>query len=232
MNCIIIDDDSLIQKVLKSFIERSKLANCLAVFDNALEAKDFVQEKQIDLIFLDIEMPGMSGFDYLDENETNSQIIIVSGDKKYALDSFSYDVSDYLLKPVKYDRFIIAMNKCISKYIEIYREDYNREQIFIHNGKEFERIELKKISIIEIGEDSVNIETIDNQVTNGLLNQSEPIITRDLFVRINSTVVINVNHILDIKDDQVILKMNESEKVLCIENEFKANVLQRFNSIN
>ena len=103
MNCIIIDDDQMSRRVIEEFVERTDQLHLLSSYENAVDAINaFSTDEDIDLIFLDIEMPEMSGIDFLETLQNPPQIIIVSSKEKYALDAFNYDVTDYLLKPVNF----------------------------------------------------------------------------------------------------------------------------------
>lgn len=114
MNCIIVDDDIFSTRLMSDFIRRTSILTLLNTFDNAIDAIDFlsISQKPVDIIFLDIEMPEMSGLDFIKSvNVHNTQIIIYSSQEKYALESYEYDVCDYLLKPVNYTRFHKAISK-------------------------------------------------------------------------------------------------------------------------
>lgn len=113
MNCIIVDDDLFSTKILSAFIERTPSLLTLRKFDNAIDAINFINqaEQRIDIIFLDIEMPEMTGIDFIKSIKTDAQIIINTTQEKYALVSYEYDVCDYLLKPATYARFLKAVGK-------------------------------------------------------------------------------------------------------------------------
>ena len=84
---------------------------------NPIGIENCIEENNVSLIFLDIEMPQMSGFDFLDKYRKDVQIIVISGSRKYALESYNYDITDYLLKPISYERFLVAANKAVEKHI-------------------------------------------------------------------------------------------------------------------
>lgn len=114
MNCLIVDDDIFSTRLIAEFIKRTSTNNLINTFTNAIDAVDFMSVTcdKIDIIFLDIEMPEMSGIDFMKAVEThNTQIIIYSSQEKYALESYEYNVCDYLLKPVTYPRFLKALTK-------------------------------------------------------------------------------------------------------------------------
>ena len=99
MNCIVVDDSEMVQKQIAGFIEKSGFLTCCGTFANP------------------IGMPQMSGFDFLDKYKKNIQIIVISASRKYALDAYDYDITDYLLKPIAYERFLVAANKAVEKHI-------------------------------------------------------------------------------------------------------------------
>lgn len=139
MNCIIIDDDQLSRKIIESFVERTDFLKLTHSFSNAIEALNSVtNEEKIDLIFLDIEMPEMTGIDFLNSFKSTPQVIIVSAQEKYALDAFEYDVTDYLLKPVTYGRFFKAAEKAFKRLGKV--ESDNKKEIFIKKNSALVRL--------------------------------------------------------------------------------------------
>ncbi|MBR6252074.1 MAG: response regulator transcription factor [Bacteroidales bacterium] len=114
MNCVIVDDDLFSAKVLSSFIARTSRLVLIETFTTAIDVANFLMhtDLEVDVIFLDIEMPEMSGIDFMKSiNTKNIQIVICSSQQKYALESYEYNVCDYLLKPITYARFIKAIGK-------------------------------------------------------------------------------------------------------------------------
>ena len=114
MNCLIIDDDKLSRTLLEKFVERTDYIDQYYSFPGAIEAINFIrnEENEIDLIFLDIEMPDMNGVEFMQSlGDHPVQIIVVSSKEKYALDAIEYNVTDYLLKPVTYFRFLKATDR-------------------------------------------------------------------------------------------------------------------------
>ena len=114
MNCIIVDDDKLSCKLLEGYVSKSTSLNLIGIFSDSVSARnELSKRKDIDLIFLDIEMPEMNGFDFIGSLEFPPNIIIVSSAEEYALKAFDFNVVDYLLKPISYARFCKAIDKTI-----------------------------------------------------------------------------------------------------------------------
>jgi two-component system LytT family response regulator len=117
IKCIIIEDEKAAQEILASFISRVEWLELLGTFDDALGALDFIKKNDPDLILLDIQIPGISGIDFLKTLKKSPQVIITSAYSEYALEAFELDVRDYLMKPFSFERFLKAANK-ISPRVE------------------------------------------------------------------------------------------------------------------
>ncbi len=123
MNCIIIDDDNLSIKVLENHIEKTDFLKLIASYSNPIDAINEIGSLEpIDVMFLDIEMPDMSGIELLKTLKTIPQIIIVSSKEQYALEAFEFDVTDYLLKPITYSRFFKAVKKVQNRLSQVENE--------------------------------------------------------------------------------------------------------------
>ena len=112
MKCIIIEDDPLSVRIIQEFIRKTTDLNLVHTFSNAIDAINILQtDESIELIFLDIELPEMSGMEFLDSIKEPPQVIIISSKGLYAADAFDYDVADYLVKPITYARFYKAIQR-------------------------------------------------------------------------------------------------------------------------
>ena len=111
INCIIIEDEPLAQKLLEDYISQVDFLEFLDIFNNPLEALPFLKKNKVDLIFLDIEMPKISGMDFLDVLDERPEIIFTTAYSNYAVKSYEKNALDYLLKPITFERFLTAVNK-------------------------------------------------------------------------------------------------------------------------
>ena len=111
MNCLVVDDDVLSVKAVEVCISKTPFLQHVGSCYNATDAINMIKEKKIDLIFLDVEMPGTSGFEMLEQLKTIPQIILVTGKPEYAVEAFDYDVTDFLVKPFDFDRFTKAVTR-------------------------------------------------------------------------------------------------------------------------
>lgn len=116
LNCIVVDDDEISRKVLEKCIQQTDFPELVGKYWNAIDARPAINNKKVDLIFLDIEMPEMTGLEFIQRFPDVPQIIFVTSQKQYALEAFEHDVTDYVTKPVNYERFLKAAEKSI-KYM-------------------------------------------------------------------------------------------------------------------
>lgn len=111
VNCIIVEDELPAQELLKSFVEKAEWLSLVGTFQDALEALDFLKKREVDLIFLDIQIPGITGLEFLRILKNPPQVIITTAYSNYAIEAFELDVRDYLMKPYSFDRFLKAVNR-------------------------------------------------------------------------------------------------------------------------
>ncbi|HNQ68207.1 MAG TPA: LytTR family DNA-binding domain-containing protein [Bacteroidales bacterium] len=219
MNCIIIDDDPVIQMQLSAFINKSDLLNLKGTFKNPLEANQIIKTNEIDIIFLDIEMPEMSGLEFLDEADTDIRIIVISGDRKYALNTFEYDVTDYLLKPIEYTRFLKSVYKSIEKTLKIYGRD-NSDRIFVRFNNQYIRLKINDIVSIkkEDNKDLIITRNKSFSISDSDINFNN-VCSNSKFCRINNSCIVNLNEIREVCDNFLIFKDSaKMDNILVEEN--------------
>ena len=122
LKCIIIDDEPIARKVLQEFIEEIDYLELAGQAENPLKAIPLLNDNDIDIIFLDINMPKINGIDFLKNSKTNANIIMTTAYAEYAVEAYGLDVLDYLVKPIAFDRFLKACNKA-KRNIDI-KEDH------------------------------------------------------------------------------------------------------------
>jgi DNA-binding LytR/AlgR family response regulator len=158
VNCIIIEDQPPAQRILKRFIKDVPDLNLMAVFASALEALDYINENEIDLIFLDIHLPKLSGIDFIKSLSSTPEIILTTAFSEYALDGYDLNVADYLLKPFSFQRFCQAISKVKSRVKTGGTIDLE-EDIFIKSGYDYLKIKVKDILYIKSDSDYTELMT-------------------------------------------------------------------------
>ena len=232
MNCIIVDDDKLTCKILEGYISKSDSLNFIGSFNDSVAARNILSKRHdIDLIFLDIEMPEMSGFDIIGSLDLPPNIIVVSSAEEYALRAFDFNVVDYLLKPVTYARFCKAIDKTIRYFSR--KEPITAtgdEEIFIKNGSSLVKLKLKEIIYIEALENYVILSTNDNRYTiHFTMKAIESQLPSGLFIRVHRSFIINKGMIQTIKESSLEIIVNEIPKSIPIGKSFRDSLLSDIN---
>jgi len=229
MNCIIIDDDLMSRKIVEEYVERTDQLHLISSFENAVDAINaFNPEQDIDLIFLDIEMPEMSGIDFLETLQNPPQIIIISSKDKYALDAFNYDVTDYLLKPITYSRFFKAINKANVRFKN--KVDPRDNEIFIKKNSALVRLKYEDILWVEALENYVIFNTFSDRYTiHFTMKAIEQKLPSNRFSRVHRSYIVNTSSINVIEDNSVIIKTKEGPKSIPIGKSYKDKLMGDIN---
>lgn len=229
MNCIIIDDDLMSRRVLEEFVGRTEQLNLLNSYENAVDAINaFNTGEDVDLIFLDIEMPEMSGIDFLETLQNPPQIIIVSSKEKYALDAFNYDVTDYLLKPVTYSRFFKAITKANVRFKN--KVDSKEDEIFIKKNSALVRLKYDEILWVEALENYVIFTTYSDKYTiHFTMKAIEQKLPSTMFTRVHRSFIVNTRSINLIEDNSVIINTKEGSKTIPIGKSYKDKLMGDIN---
>lgn len=213
IRCIIIEDQPPAQRVLKKFIADIGNIELAATFTDALQAMDFLRTEAVDLIFLDIHLPKISGIDFLKTLKQKPPVILTTAFSNYALESYEYDVVDYLLKPFSFERFVQAVSKVPLPITKQPREQgaiaLNAEVIFIKSGYEHIRINVADILYIRSDADYTEIFMEDRKyLSQEPLRYWEEHLDRKKFVRIHRSFLINTSKIEKIIGNRVYLIQN------------------------
>ena len=233
MNCIIIDDDSFVRKITEDFVKKNESLTLLHSLSSAVEANNVLNSNEnIDLIFLDIEMPEMTGIDFLNSLSSLPQVIIVSSKEKYALDAFEYDVTDYLLKPFTYSRFCKAVNKVLERQ-EKNRMHAKGEEIFIKHNSSLVKLKYAEILWIEAMENYVIINTFSEKyMIHFTMRAIEEKLPPKQFLRVHRSFIVNIGSIHSIEDNSIYIKTNDKTKnSIPIGKSYKDKLLGELNVI-
>ena len=236
MNCIIVDDDKLSIKIIEEFVERTESLHLLGSFSSAVEAVNMLNQTISDpvhLIFLDIEMPEMSGIEFLKALNVIPQVIIYSSQEKYALESYEYDVTDYLLKPVQYGRFIKAVNRALERFDKKENPVKQSTEIFIKNNSSLVRVKFDDILWIEALENYVVLNTFKEKYTIHFTMKSiADKMPSDRFMRIHRSFIVNFSKIKVIEDNSVVIKTESGNKVIPIGKSYRDKLMDDINLIS
>ena len=228
IRCIIIEDERLAQDVIKNHLEKSGRFNLLGVYRNAPEAREALEKQEVDLIFLDIQLPGMTGLNFLRTLPNPPLVVFTTSYPEYALESYEFNVIDYLLKPVSYERFSRTIDKIIDGKIfktpvnEI--TPFNRDYIFLRSDSKFFRISFPDIIYIEGMKDYLKIHTAEHIIiTHQTMGEMENILPPGQFIRIHKSYIISVSRIkavfgnsVDMEKILLPIGLNYKEKIMSL----------------
>lgn len=217
MTCIIIDDEPLAREGLQILISEVSDLIILEKFSNAVTALEFLKTNQVDLIFLDIQMPKVTGLEFAEQVPEQTLIIFTTAYSQYALKSYELDAIDYLLKPIDNERLDKAIQKAViyKKLLSIETvknqiEGSTNDFLFIKSDRRYHRIKFKDIRFIEGLKDYVVIYTQDQKLITAMnLKTIHQKITSDAFLRVSKSYVVNIEYI-DSFDNHTIF-ISESE---------------------
>lgn len=232
MNCIIVDDDKLSRVVLEEFISKTEDLRLIASFQDAISAANSINSvnSRIDLIFLDIEMPEMNGIDFMNSMENLPQVIISSSKDKYAIEAFDFDVTDYLLKPTSFPRFLKAVNRAIKNHSIDRIELKNKDEIFIKKGSSLIKMRFSEILWVEALENYVILNTATDKFTiHFTMKAIEKKLPHPNFVRVHRSFIVNTQSISVIKDNTIDISFDDEIQSIPIGKSYKEKLLDDIN---
>lgn len=217
IKCIIIDDEPPAQRVLQKYIDDIPMLKLEGKCKDALEAMEILHQKPIDLMFLDINMPKISGLSFLQSLKNPPLVIITTAYRDYAVEGFELDAIDYLKKPIPFDRFMRAINKAAERLsvkqlptnsgIETAQRQINDSYIFVKDDKVTFRVDLKDILYIEAVGDYVKIITETTvYMTNQTMKNMESALPSNQFVRIHKSYIVSLSKIANIDGSMLKIK--------------------------
>lgn len=212
MKCIIIEDQPPAQRILKKFIDEVNTLELIGVFSDALHAMDFMKSEQVQLLFLDIHLPKISGIDFLKTVPNPPHVILTTAFSEYALESYEFNVVDYLLKPFSFQRFLKAIAKVpliestqSSQQFNPIQEE-KRKYIYIKSGHEHIKIDLDTIENIDSDSDYTEVITPDKKyLSHEPLRHWLESLPEHKFKRVHKSHIINVDKIEKLIGNQIYL---------------------------
>ena len=209
IKCIIIDDEPLAVSVIKNHLSEFQNMELLATFNTPIAALPIIERKEVDVIFLDINMPKMSGLEFLKSLKNKPHIVITTAYREYAVESFDLDVLDYLVKPIPFGRFLKAINKITNQVQlekEIVKDNPLKEEafIFLKVDKKLMKIKLNDILYIESLKDYIKVITTlgDYLVHKSMTSISEEL-PQENFLRIHRSFTIAISKITSVEGNSI-----------------------------
>ncbi|MEO9965285.1 MAG: LytTR family DNA-binding domain-containing protein [Reichenbachiella sp.] len=230
LSCIAIDDEPVALKIIKSLIEKTEVLDLIATFQNPEEGLNFMVKEEPDIVFLDVQMPKVSGMEILKSLRKRPEIIIVTSNSKYAIDAFDFQVADFLLKPIKnYARFMQAVQTTITNIKNTTSNAPTENQsIFLKIDSELISVAYDRIMFIEAYGDYIKVHTQAKiHVVYCPLSSIEKKLPYPMFARIHRSYIINTSHIQKISKGVIQI----AEKRVPVSPKFKENLLLSLNTL-
>lgn len=222
----ILDDDPLSRKILENFIDKNPSIELVAQYGDPIKASEELPDVDCDLLFLDMEMPGMNGIEFIAAVSDIPQVIVVSSKKEYAADTYNYDVSDYLVKPIDPSRFDQAVHKVVEISDAVKAQANQQDHLFIKKNKGYTRINFEDILYLEALADYVQINTTTDRYT--VLSTMKSISTRlpqAKFLRVHRSFIVSLDKIERLDDNMIVIK----DKSIPVSRSYREGLMQHLN---
>ena len=228
MTCIIVDDDPMSVKLIEGLIAQTDFLTMEKSFGNPVEAMHYMQEHHADILFLDVEMPGMTGLELLTTIEDRPAVILVSGKPDYAIEGFQFDVEDYLLKPPTLPRFLKAVKKVRDKINQDQAIQFKGDYVFVKSDTALVKVDIRQVQWIEALADYVAIVTKEKKyVCHSTMKAIEAKLPEAQFVRVHRSYIVRIDQIDAIEDKTV----SVGKKVIPVGGTYRDNLMNRLNLI-
>ena len=222
LKSIIVDDSSMQRMAVAQLVNKLPNLALVAQYSNAIEANNGIKNNDIDLIFLDVEMPIINGFDLLESLENPPQVILITGKPDYALKAFDYDVTDYLYKPISSARFEASIKRAVVRHEQSQNVNVEEEYIFVKSNLKKRKVILNDIKWVEALGDYIKVVTNEgNIVILSTMKSFEKQLPEDKFLRIHKSYIVNLEKVekfnsknIEVEGRQVPLSRNKKNELM------------------
>ncbi|UMB53734.1 LytTR family DNA-binding domain-containing protein [Lutibacter sp. A64] len=234
IQCIIVDDEPVAREILENHLQKIEAVNVIATCKNAIEAFNQINSNQIDLIFLDINMPEISGLSFAKSINKNIKVIFTTAYREYAVDGFNLQAVDYLLKPISFQRILQAVNKYLgentlvetSLATEIIQE--KNDFIFVRSDRKMVKINFSEINYIESLSDYIKFHLKDKIIiTRETISNIEAKLPQKEFIRIHRSYIVSISKINSFTNEFIEIH----KKALPISRSYKKEVLSKLEQV-
>jgi two-component system LytT family response regulator len=220
IRCIAVDDEPLALKQIGSYIEKTPFLELVLLCNNAFSALEIIKEDNIDLVFVDISMPDLSGLDMVKSLTEKPEVVFTTAFSEYAVEGFRVDARDYLLKPFGYADFLKSVNK-VKDYIELQKSGKEKpepepepelDKLFVKSGYKLVRIDLDKIKYIESVHEYIRFYLSEGKpvMTLASMKSIEQMLPFEKFLRVHRSFIVNTDMIRTVERNRIIFENNVS----------------------
>ncbi|WP_319481360.1 LytTR family DNA-binding domain-containing protein [uncultured Draconibacterium sp.] len=210
IRCIAIDDEPLALRQITGYVEKTPFLELSASFNSALKAMDFLNENEVDLMFVDINMPDLTGLDFVKSTSAKAKVIFTTAYREYGYEGFQLDAADYLVKPIGYPDFLKAVTKTKERFFtkkeSVETIEKNDQYLFIKSEYKIVRIDFKDITFIESMRDYVRIHLDNQKPVMALMGikKMEDFLPTHYFMRVHRSFIVALNRITTIERNRIV----------------------------
>ncbi len=229
LRCLIVDDDEMAKASLEHLCSKVPDIEVVAACDSGIEAMQLLKQEEIDLVFLDIEMPDLSGIELVKTLDKLPQIIFVSGHTKYAIEAFEYHVTDFLVKPIDLPRLIKAIDYAVSLKSKKENASNDLRELFVKVDGRLVRLSFDDILYVESIGDYVIFHTVNKErlIVHSTLKNIDAKLQHPEFLKVHRAFVINLTKIVDIEESNLVI----GDKVIPISRAHKPILMNRIKTL-
>ena len=216
MKCIIVDDEPLAREAIENQVANIPELTLVGTFSSALSAQRLLEQTQVDLAFLDIQMPGLTGIEFAHSIPAQTLIIFTTAYSEYAIDSYEVDAVDFIVKPIETERFKKAVNKAISYHKLLTQDEKQNVEsgtgnfIFIKSERRFCKVRFDDILFVEGLKDYVVLQLTNQKIITRMnLKNITPLLPANIFLRISKSYIVNTSHIDAFDNNDVYIGQHE-----------------------
>jgi DNA-binding LytR/AlgR family response regulator len=234
LSCVVLEDEEPAQKLLRHYANQIPEINMLAIFDNAIEATDFLNHTSVDLIITDIEMPRLNGLDFIRMLSPRPLVVITTAYPQHALEGYDLDIVDYVVKPVTLERFKKAIEKAQRFLPNSHEESKSSEpeNIYLKETGVMVKLELKDIIYIEALADYIKVITVGRTITTHMtMSKMIETLGSSKFIRVHKSFIINTDKITTIDSANSLVMLNDKTQIT-LGRAFKQDFMALFKAVN
>lgn len=226
---IIVDDDELCISVIEDMISQLDDFICIETFQNALDAYNYLEANDVDVVFLDVEMPKMGGIELLKNLKKSPMVVMITSHEEFALESYEYNVTDFLKKPAEWSRFLKTIEKIRKEFLDLAAqllETSDQEHVFIKTDSKLVQLNLSQVLWVEALGNYIRVHTEEDKYTVlSTMKEIEAKLPAKDFIRVQRSFIIRVDKVKAIEDNYIIIK----DKEIHIGKSYKEDFNKRIN---
>jgi len=207
MNCVIVDDEKLSRTIVEKFVQDTKSLNLVGSYSKGSDLHNALNSKQVDLIFLDINMPEINGIDLVKTTKNIPQVIFITSHPDYAIEAFEHDVTDYLVKPINFQRFLKSVDRAEKIHNAFGIEETEKNTIYVKSDSRLIKIDLTKLTYIEALGDYVRIHSkLGKYTVLSTMKAMDLKLPDDQFMRVHKSYIVRIDKIQKVIKNEVYLE--------------------------